>query len=226
MDSEIKQMCQHKITTVMLREMTRCYATGDSLVAPNEFLHFFDCVYPLHIRRAMIHNERIDWVVLHKGMCNRMDPAVLEEAFGLSPHFANEVFILFGRREGRLPEDQTPHLQLPLEWKEGLGHFPEDDRCGAVVTTLDRAVLLAGCLESISKQFDRILVVDDGSQITRQRNADITAYLGAEYVHLGRNRGHACALNTGIAMLLADLDITWISSLRTILNLSRAASNA
>jgi glycosyltransferase involved in cell wall biosynthesis len=99
-----------------------------------------------------------------------------------------------------------------LEWKDGLGHFPEDDRCGAVVTTLDRADLLAKCLESISKQFDRILVVDDGSQTTRQRNADVTAYLGAEYVHLGRNRGHACALNTGIAMLLADLDITWIST--------------
>jgi hypothetical protein len=189
------------------------YSAGDSLLAPNEFLHFFEKLYPLHIRRDMIGSEQIDWFLLHKGMLKRADPAILEEAFMLPAHFANEVFILFGRRKGELPKDQMTHLQSALEWKKRQDTCLNSDRCGALVKTFDRPNFLERCLRSISTQFDRILIVDDGSQAeSRHRNSTIAESSGAEYVHLGRNLGHACVLNTGIAMFLADLNIAWISA--------------
>jgi hypothetical protein len=187
------------------------HSPGDSLLAPNEFLHFFDNVYPVHIRRAMIPNERIDWFLLQKGMANRVDPALLEEALGLSAHFANEVFVLFGRRKDDLPEEQKHHLQPVFDWLQN--RFAEVDGHAALVTAFERPDLLERCLESILGQFDQILVVDDGSERTsRDRHAAMARRAGAEYVHLGRNRGYACALNVGTTMLLADLDIAWISA--------------
>jgi hypothetical protein len=187
------------------------HSPGDSVVAPNEFLHFFDKIYPLHIRRAMIPNERIDWFLLHKGMPYRVDPTLVEEAFGLFAHFANEVFVLFGRRRDNLPHEQKHHLQPVLDWRENS--FAEVDGHAALVTTFERPNLLEPCLQSIDGQFDHILVVDDGSEgMSQDRHATMARQAGAEYVHLGRNRGYACALNVGITMLLADLDIAWISA--------------
>ncbi len=72
------------------------YSAGEVLLAPNEYLHFFDNIYPIHLSRRMIPSERIDWFLLHKGMRKWVDPALLEEALDLSAHFANEVFVLFG----------------------------------------------------------------------------------------------------------------------------------
>lgn len=197
-----------------LDAICRRYSLGDSLLAPNEFMHFFDSIYPLHIRRAMIESERIDWFLLHKGMRNRVDTAIVEEAIGLSAHFANEVFVLFGRHDGELPDDQKAHLQPVLEWKESSSTFAKVvDGHAALVKTFDRPTFLERCLKSLVGQFDRILIVDDGSQsVARGRNNEAASRADAEYVYLGRNRGHACALNAGIAILLADLDIGWISA--------------
>ncbi len=190
----------------------RRYSLGDSLLAPNEFLHFFDSIYPLHIRRSMITDERIDWFLLHKGMLQRVDPSIVEEAIGVSAHFANEVFVLFGRRDGNLPNEQKRHLRPVLDWKKRLGRVEEVDGHAALVATFERPSFLERCLISLVGKFDRILVVDDGSQsVTRDRNATAASRAGVEYLHLGHNRGHACAFNAGIAMLLADLDISWIS---------------
>ena len=197
-----------------LDAVSRRYSPGDSLLAPVEFLHFFRSVYPIHIRRSMITSERIDWFLLHKGMLERVDPSIAEEALGLSAHFANEVFALFGRREGKLPDEEKNHLQPVLGWKKNLTALPEIDGHAALVTTFERPNFLERCLDSLIGQFNRILIVDDGSEaLTRDRNATAASRAGAEveYVHLGRNRGHSCAFNVGIAMLLADLDISWIS---------------
>lgn len=188
------------------------HSPGDSLVAPNEFLHFFDKVYPLHIRRAMIPNERIDWFLLHKGMRDQIDPALVEEALGVFAHFANEVFALFGRRQDDLPDAQRHHLKPVLDWRANPS-TEVDGHAAALVTTVERPDLLERCLQSILGQFDHILVVDDGSEGGSQhRHAAMAREAGAEYVHLGRNRGYACALNVGATMLLADLDIAWISA--------------
>jgi len=195
-----------------LDAISRRYSPGDSLLAPNEFLHFFDSIYPIHIRRSMIIDERIDWFLLHKGMLQRVDPSIVEEALDLSAHFANEVFALFGRRDGKLPDEQRPHLRPVIDWRRSLRPVVEMDGHAALVTTIDRPTLLERCLKSLVGQFNRILVVDDGSQsVARDRNATAASRAGAEYVHLGHNRGHACACNVGLAMLLADLNISWIS---------------
>ena len=195
-----------------LDAITQRYSPGDNLLAPNEFLHFFDGNYPLHIRRSMIMDKRIDWFLLHKGMLQQVDPSLVEEALGLPAHFANEVFALFGRRDGKLPDEQKPHLQPVLDWRNNLCSPVEMGGNAALVTTFERPTFLERCLESLVGQFNRILIVDDGSRpVTRDRNAAAASRAGAEYVHLGRNRGHACAFNVGIAMLLADLDISWIS---------------
>jgi hypothetical protein len=195
-----------------LHEISRRYSPGDSLLAPVEFLHFFRTVYPIHIRRSMIPSERIDWFLLHKGMLERVDRSIAEEALGLPAHFANEVFALFGQREGKLPDEQKNHLQPVLEWKKNLGTFAEVGSYAALVTTFERPTFLERCLESLVGQFNRILIVDDGSEaVTRDRNTAAASRAGVDYVHLGRNRGHACAINVGLAMLLADLEIGWIS---------------
>ena len=195
-----------------LDAISRRYSLGDSLLAPNEFLHFFDSIYPLHMRRSMIIDERIDWFLLHKGMLQRVDPSIVEEALGVSAHFANEVFALFGRRDGKLPDEQRPHLQPVIEWRKSLRPVVEMDGHAALITTFDRPTFLERCLKSLVGQFNRILIVDDGSQpVMRDHNATAVSRAGLEYVHLGQNRGHACAFNVGIAMLLADLNISWIS---------------
>jgi hypothetical protein len=187
------------------------HSPEDSVLAPNEFLHFFRRLYPLHIRREMIGSEQIDWFLLHKGMLNRVDPEILNEALSLPPHFANEVFVLFGQRKGELPRDQVHHLHTALAWEQTEGANSRH-QYGALVKTFNRPNFLERCIESINTQFDRILIVDDGSRPSeRDRNSAIADSAGAEYVCHGRNLGHACALNTGVAMLLANSNIAWIS---------------
>jgi hypothetical protein len=189
------------------------YRDGDVLVAPNEFLHLFDKIYPIHLRRSMMPNERIDWFLLHKGMRDRIDPVIVKEALSLHPHFANEVFILFGLRAGRLFEEQKVHLAPIRDWSADESGSGAQPRCAALVKTFDRPDFLDRCLASIAGQFSCILVVDDGSDaVLREGNAAASRRVGAEYIHLGRNRGAACAFNVGLAMLLAELDLSWIST--------------
>jgi glycosyltransferase involved in cell wall biosynthesis len=111
-----------------------------------------------------------------------------------------------------LPDEQSKHLRPVLDWKRSVRPVVEMDAHAALVTTFDRPALLEGCLKSLVGQFDRILIVDDGSQPgARDRNAAAASGAGVDYLDLGRNRGHACAFNIGIAMLLADLNVSWIS---------------
>jgi hypothetical protein len=189
------------------------HSPGDVLLAPVEFMHFFDKVYPIHIRRRMIPEERIDWFLLHKGMRARIDPAVAREALRLPPHFANEVFVLFGRRAGTLPSDERVHLASIADWAQAAHAAEAAGECAALVKTFERPRFLARCLASLTALFPRILVVDDSEErASRAENAAIAARLGADYIELGRNRGAACAFNVGFALLLAEMKVEWISA--------------
>ncbi len=188
------------------------YSAGDVVLAPIEFLHFFAKTYPIHLRRRMIAGERIDWFLLHKGMRDRVDPAIAKEALGLHAHFANEVFVLFGRREATLPKEQKVHLAPILSWTDAC---PEEEQGlhAALLKTFNRPSFLERCLASVAGQFDRVLVVDVGSVVARRnRNAAATRRAGAGYIALDGNRGAACAFNVGLSALLAELEIAWISA--------------
>jgi hypothetical protein len=195
-----------------LQALRQRHVTGDALLAPNDFLHFFDRIYPIHIRRRMIPGEQIDWFLLHKGMLERIDPAIAKETLGLTAHFANEVFVLYGRRDGQLPEAQKLHAEALVRWATDASPI-EPDGHAALVKTFNRPLLLERSLASLAGQFDRILVIDDGS-LTRTRGANRATAIryGAQFIHLGRNRGAASAFNVGLAVLLAELDIAWISA--------------
>ncbi len=200
------------------------YRGGDLLLAPNEFIHLFDKTVPIHMRRSMIPGERIDWFLLHKGMRERVDPAIAKEALGLIPHFANEVFVLFGHRDGSLPQAQRVHLAPILDWAGDEFASGKQGKCAALVKTFNRTEFFERCLASIADAFDSTLVVDDGSSAPyRETNAAAARRAGAEYVLIERNRGAACAFNVGLAMLLADLDIEWISTFDDDIDLSAHA---
>ncbi len=187
------------------------YRDGDLLLAPNEFIHLFDKTVPIHMRRRMIPEQRIDWFLLHKGMRERVDPTIAREALSLRPHFANEVFVLFGHRDGSLPEAQRAHLGPILDWAGPEFAAGEQGKCAALVKTFNRTEFLERCLASIAEAFDSTLVVDDGSSPAfRETNAAAARRAGAEYVLIERNRGAACAFNVGLAVPPADLDIRWI----------------
>ena len=198
--------------TEAIEALRQRYVAGDSVMGPTEFIRFFDKFYPLHIRRRMVPDGEIDWVLLHKGMRDRLDPAVIECALGLNAHFANEVFVLVGRREGFLPANQRRHLETFTAWKKDFSIPSESHRHAALIITFNRPEFLKRCLRSTIEQFDVVLVVDDGSGVDKKLNKSLALHHGAEYLYLGRNRGRACALNIGFSALLADLDISWISS--------------
>lgn len=180
----------------------------DTVFGPNEFLHHFPRLFPIHIRRRMIPEERIDWFLLHKGMRDRVDPEIAQEMLHLPAHFANEVFILFGRREGKLPEEQAIHVARRFS-----APSPAADGHAALVKTFDRPQFLERSLASLAPQFDRVLVVDDGSgSAAMTRNEAAAKAAGASYIRLGQNLGAACVFNVGLSVLLADLDMAWIST--------------
>lgn len=195
-----------------LEALERVAAVGDAIMAPVEFMHFFDRFYPTHIRLRMIPDETIDWFLLHKGMLDRVDPHLGQKFADLHGHFANEVFVLLGPQPGQLPDDQVRHMQPFLEWAARVVAPEEPTGLAALVRTFDRPDFLERCLASVAGQFRVVLVIDDGSGPTAQdRNAAAAREVGAEYICLGRNRGSASATNVGVSMLLSDLSFGWIS---------------
>jgi hypothetical protein len=204
-----------------LRALRQVHANGEVVLAPAEFAHFFDKTYPIHIRRRVIPDERIDWFLLHSAMGDRIDPAVAQEGLGLHPHFANEVFVLLGRREGELPDNQRVYLAPFASWAKDLPAREKEDAQAAMIKAFGRPSLLEPCLASIADQFDRLLVVDDGSNAgSRSKNQETASRFGAEYLSLRRNRGVACAYNVGLLILFSELEIEWISIFDDDVNLA------
>ncbi|MCZ6774261.1 MAG: glycosyltransferase [Proteobacteria bacterium] len=196
-----------------LDALERLADPADTILAPGEFMHFFDRFYPIHIQLRMIPDEAIDWILLHKGLLDRVDPMLAQKIADLHGQFANEVFVLLGSRPGRLPDDQVPHMRPVADWVAKVNVPHEPAGCAALVRTVDRPDFLVRCLASLVGQFKQVLVVDDGSSaISQGRNASAARDAGAEYIFLGRNRGSACGTNVGVSMLLSDLDTGWISN--------------
>ncbi len=80
----------------------------------------------------------------------------------------------------------------------------------ALVTTYNRPHALARTLPQIAALNVPILVVDDGSEISKE-NEIICNENAARYLYMPANRGLAAAMNIGLSYLLADKRIRRIS---------------
>lgn len=100
---------------------------GDLVLAHDDFRRVLPNVVNYEVRRGVL-DASIDHFVLHKGLLGDVDPDYLEEALGLVPRFANEVFVLLSRRGGTLPVDQRDHLSSLYQSARSLLGGPEQAR--------------------------------------------------------------------------------------------------
>lgn len=180
----------------------------EHLVAPNDFLEYFPGVFPpVHAEHTPVRQLR--YTVLHKG---------LEQ----QPHDPNA---LPARRRRWLRR----HAQVALEnavfqvWctpgPPTVGRIPPlpDARAGRtaiLVTTCERPAHLRRTLASLVPTGLEILVVDDGSGSAARRACERIAgeFAGRlRLLCLPANRGLPAALNAGLAELLADPEVAWVS---------------
>lgn len=102
-------------------------AEGDVVVGPVELATVLPVTYGYANTRALS-AEKIDLLVLHKGLYTQIDRQLMKRSLDLlTPCFANEVFILLARRGEALAADNphTSHLKLIREWAGGAGATPE-----------------------------------------------------------------------------------------------------
>jgi hypothetical protein len=150
-------------------------------------------------------------------MLDQIAAAFLLDALAkMRPIFANEVFVILGRRRPLWPRIRQRHLQPLLNYARVGRALPDTPAAqhstAIVVTTYNRPWALARSLPQIAALGAPMLVVDDGSDAgPRQENAKLAAQCGAQLLALPSNRGLAAAINAGIAFWLADPACQWIT---------------
>ncbi len=153
----------------------------------------------------------IEFFVLHKGMLERIDPALLCEAAAGMPIFANDVFAIYGRHGQRLPAEQEYQLAAIQRFTDERARKPvETGTVGITVMTYNRSPALRRTLRSLARLRRPMLVIDDGSSpLHRWRNRLYSRLAG---MRLPKNMGLACARNAGFAHWLTQPEIEWISA--------------
>ncbi|MFA6165714.1 MAG: glycosyltransferase [Gemmatimonadaceae bacterium] len=192
------------------------------VMGPDEFAPYLRCLMPLRGVADDLPVRAFPWVIVPQAALAGLPPALLR---GLRDDYLrvmeNRRYLLFrtSRRDSAIeanpgmrarldallaPTDagnDLPALKVPA-WK---------DRA-ILVTTFERPAALERSLPQLVRLGAPVLVVDDGSRTAAaHRNQGVTRAHGAEYLRLPSNRGISAALNAGLAYLLADSHMQWIS---------------
>jgi hypothetical protein len=195
------------------------------LLAPNPLIYQFPGTISLHVRRRMLPDAEIAHYVLKKDTLDWVDPEFMREAAALALVFEDELFVVHSRNgEQRSPDDHRVRSELGQSAAAASAMGRTAPKPAAVVTTHNRSWALRRTLRSLARQFDRIVVVDDGSEFVNSlRNRAMACWHGATYVRIPENIGIAHALNVGIGHWLAHSDIEWISTFNDDVELAPGA---
>lgn len=190
------------------------------VLGPEEFAPYLRCLTPFGAA-VDLPVELHDWVIVHQAKVAALPSPLLRRLHDrYRCVLANRRYMLF--RHGS-PENPTapmlearariaPLLRAP-QGKEGpvAGGTEWSDRA-IVVTTFERPAALERTLPQVCRLGAAVLLVDDGSRHPfSARNEALARDSGAAYLHLPSNRGLSAALNVGLAYLLADRRVEWIS---------------
>jgi hypothetical protein len=191
----------------------------DQVLAPDEFASYVRQQTTLSPDRAYPGTLTYRYVIVRQDQLNALDPdllAALRASYGCI--HANRRFALF---ESAAPSSRVgASVVARLDGLAGAHKAAAPPRVVApgardraiLVTTYNRPSALARSLPQLTALGHVVLVVDDGSAAAaRARNGAIAARCGAACLEFPENRGLCASLNAGLAYLMADRAIEWIS---------------
>lgn len=212
---------------------------GETIFAPTEFSEFFDSVFYLP-QLGLTSLPGADWVVFHKGWTRQIDLEVLlglKEKF--DPLFANGVFVVLHGKESEKKVETSTYFrpsadrslseakELPdkthveviwarmAEMEARQTALPRHARTAIIVTTYNRPWALARSLPQILASGCPVLVIDDGSELSYEREykevLEKNRHPLLTHQKLPINRGLCGAMNVALSYWLADPEIEWIS---------------
>lgn len=194
-------------------------AGHDQILAPDEFASYLRQQITLSPDRAYPGPLSVQYVIVRQDHINALDPgllAALKASYGCI--HANRRFALFACGAASSPAGASVMARLGglLETRRPAAAprviAPEARDRAILVTTYNRPSALARSLPQLTALGHLVLVVDDGSADTaRARNRAIATTSGAAYFELPANRGLCASMNAGLAYLMADRTIEWIS---------------
>ena len=203
------------------------------VIGPDEFAPYLRCLTPLGSMTDDLPARAFAWVIVAQGALAGLPTVLLQ---GLRDDYLcvleNRRYLLFRatRHDSGVEYDLEMGRRLDALLPVGAGNdlpalnvLTWDDRA-VLVTTFERPAALERSLPQICNLGAPVLVVDDGSRASvAQRNQAAARKHGAEYLRLPTNRGVSAALNAGLAYLLADPRLQWISYLQDDVDVRRDA---
>lgn len=195
------------------------------VIGPDEFAPYLRCLTPLGSLTDDLPARAFAWVIVPQGKLAGLPASLIGR---LRDDYVREMenrrYLLFRAAPPATCVEPDPEIRARLDSllpPVGAGHdFPSlkvpvwEDRA-VLVTTFERPAALERSLPQLCRLGAPVLVVDDGSRSSAARRNQATARKhGAEYLLLPTNRGISAALNAGLAYLLADPGLQWISCLQ------------
>ncbi len=191
----------------------------EQILAPDELASYLRQQITLSPDRAYPGPLSVQYVIVRQDQVNTLDPgllAALRSSYGCV--HANRRFALFAC--GAVSSPAGASVMARLDGLLGTAKPAAAPRVvvpGArdraiLVTTYNRPAALARSLPQLASLGHAVLVVDDGSaDAARETNRAIAAGCGADYLAFPANRGLCASLNAGLAYLMADRAVEWIS---------------
>jgi hypothetical protein len=192
-----------------------------TLLGPDEFAPYVRITRGLS-DAGIAANLSFDYVVLRQDELGQVEPVLLAAIrASYACTYANRRFALFSRAKPRASQ-ASARAGAVLQRIDALTAHLDDRPAGAVrsltsdrgilVTTFNRPSALARTLPQLVSLGCLVVVVDDGSPEPAQRaNREICREYNVPLLTFPANRGLSAALNAGLAYLLADRRLEWIS---------------
>lgn len=189
------------------------------VLGPDEFAPYLRLLTPLSPDRDLPLDLAFDAIVIRQDQVNALPMTLivtLNSAF--SCRYANRRFALFlpGRRTSGSSAAAATTKRLRTLAEAAPAVAPRRTQiqagCAILVTTFNRPMALARSLPQIVALGPRVVVVDDGTTgAAARQNAAVCERHQVVRLALPENRGLSAALNIGLAYLMADPSIRWIS---------------
>ncbi|MGE0040589.1 MAG: glycosyltransferase family 2 protein [Vicinamibacterales bacterium] len=222
---------RHHFAGDVSRVITRLGLRDARVMGPAEFEPRLPRLVPIAEGYRARSVATLDAVVLRQDGLTFLDGGLLGDVRRrLHCNHLNPAYALFSRRLPALPPGPgVDRLLARIDELAEVGaggravHEPDpvdlaaaraagDVRRAALVTTWNRPGALRRALPQVAGLGVHVLVVDDGSNAeARALNQAIAEEAGAAYLLLPANLGLPTAINIGIAALLADPQVQWIS---------------
>jgi hypothetical protein len=189
------------------------------VLGPDEFAPFLRALTPLSPYLEPPLDLTFDAVIVRQDHLTALAPPLLDGLRrGYACAFANTRFALLLPRPATAPRPEAAAVMArivaltegcPVAAPRRTGTSLD---CAILMTTFNRPAALKRSLPQLAGLGCAVVVVDDGSAGAAAReNAALCDRFQVTRLVLPENRGLAAALNVGLAYLLADRSLGWIS---------------